>query len=186
MNSYFIKTCRTNRAFVNELFVYQSSFPNKAELIEIKQRNTLVLKRLDGISYLDEANLTEDIVTKLAKAISKLHSLQYLEDKVLCHWDNQPQNILWDEGKKKIWLVDFEDIRLAHPEADIAHLFLFWAENMDKETFTRLTNVFLTGYKGPVTLNIIRWEREIRNAKQRLYRRRKKYRKKVDSNHIML
>ena len=179
MTSQYIKVCRNKRAFNNELFVYQSSFPNKAELIEIRKPNTLVLSKIDGIPYLDVPALTDTMVIKLAKTIAKLHSVTHLDDRVLCHWDNQPRNILWNDKQQKFYLVDFEDIRLAHPEADIAHLFLFWAENMDCETFTKYTNSFLYAYTEPVALNSQRWKRELHNAIQRFYRRRKRYGKPI-------
>lgn len=184
MNEYHTKVCSSHRAFLNELFVYESAFPNKANLIEIKKTNTLILSKIDGIPYPDVTELSEDIVAKLAQAISKLHSIQHLEDTVLCHWDNQPRNILWDEQHKKIWLIDFEDIRLAHPEADIAHLFLFWAEIMNAGLFIKLVHCFLLNYKGPVSLKSTRWERELTNAKKRFDERRKRHGKtdKIENN----
>jgi thiamine kinase-like enzyme len=178
MRACHTKVCVNRRAFLNELFVYASAFPNKAKLVEIKQDNTLILSRLDGIPYLDADVLSEDIISKLAQSISKFHSIQHLEEKVLCHWDNQPRNILWSKEQQKLWIVDFEDIRLAPPEADIAHLFLFWAEVLDFASFKANVRVFLSHYKAVVPIDYLRWKAEYRKAKARFDRRRKKYNKR--------
>jgi len=170
-----VKKHLSNKSFINELFVYQSDFPYKPELIEIRKPNTIVLRRVDGIPYLDMQELSKAMITKLAQTISRFHAVMHLEDRVLCHWDNQPRNILWDEQKQHFWLIDFEDIRLAHPEADIAHLFLFWAEVMSLETFKNSVNTFLKNYRAVVALNNLRWKKELKNAKARFYRRRRKY-----------
>jgi len=177
MPSQYIKVCRSKRAFYNELYVYQSLFPNKAELVEIIKPHTLVLSKVDGIPYLDVPVLTETMVIKLAKTIAKLQAVTRIDDCVLCHWDNQPRNILWSEKQQKYYLVDFEDIRLAHPEADIAHLFLFWAEIMSNPEFERNINSFFVHYKSAVPINILRWQAELKKAIIRFDRRRKKYNK---------
>jgi tRNA A-37 threonylcarbamoyl transferase component Bud32 len=175
MPSTIEKACRTNRAFLNERFVYESAFPDKPELIEVRQPQTLVLKKVEGIPYLDSPVLKDMIIAKLAKAIGRLHAISHLEDRVLCHWDNQPRNILWAEQKQRIFLLDFEDIRLAPPEADLAHLFLFWAEVMASADFTRQLGVFLGSYKSAIPLDADRWKAELRKAKYRFDRRREKY-----------
>jgi len=180
MRACHTKVCATRRAFLNELFVYASAFPYKAKLIETKQGNTLILSKLPGIPYLDADVLSEIIMSKLAQAIGKFHSIQHLGDMVLCHWDNQPRNILWSAEKQKVWLVDFEDIRLAHPEGDIAHLFLFWAEVLDFASFKKDTCLFLSKYKAVVPLDYLRWKAEYRKAKARFDRRRKKYNKRSE------
>lgn len=171
------KICRNKRAFANELFVYGSDFPYKPKLIEIRKPQTLVLSKIEGIPYLDVPELTDEMVIKLAKAISKLHSIARVDDIVLCHWDNQPRNILWSENKQKIFLLDFEDIRFAPPEADIAHLFLFWAEMMNASGFKQMTGLFLNNYKSLVSLSQARWKDELKKAKSRFDRRRKLYNK---------
>jgi hypothetical protein len=172
------KVCRTDRAFVNELFVYESAFPHKPKLIEIRNPRTLVLSKVEGTPYLDVPELTADMISMLAKVISILHSTTHLEDRVLCHWDNQPRNILWDIKKQRFCLVDFEDIRLAPPEADILHLFLFWAEVMDFVCFSHKVLLFLSKYKSAVPLNQNRWKKELRKAKSRFDSRRQKHNKK--------
>jgi Ser/Thr protein kinase RdoA (MazF antagonist) len=171
------KACRTNRAFLNERFVYESAFPDKPKLVEIRRPQTLVLRRIDGIPYLDAVDISDLMIKKLAQAIAKLHSISHLDEKVLCHWDNQPRNILWDEKKQKITLLDFEDIRLAPPEADIAHLFLFWAEVMTSDDFSRRVELFFRNYKSTIPLNADRWKNELRKAINRFDKRRKKYSK---------
>lgn len=178
MCAHYSKVCSTRRAFLNELFVYESAYPHKANLIEISNGNTLILSRLDGIPYLDADVITEEIIIKLAKAIGKFHSLQQVDGKVLCHWDNQPRNILWSARNKQIYLLDFEDIRLAYPEADLTHLFLFWAEVMNADEFVTNVQTFLHHYRGQIPLDINRWNAEYRKTKARFDRRRRKYSKK--------
>ncbi|MBM4398954.1 MAG: phosphotransferase [Candidatus Cloacimonetes bacterium] len=174
----YIKVCSGKTAFNNELFVYQSAYPYKAELIEVQKPHTLVLSKIEGIPYLDIKPLLGSIIQKLAFVISKFHSLLHLDDKVLCHWDNQPRNILWDEQRQSLYLVDFEDIRLAYPEADITHLFLFWAEVMDNETFRELSDTFIKAYQKKHRLNTERWKTETRKSRNRFDSRRCKYDKK--------
>jgi hypothetical protein len=175
MTASFVKVCRHRRAFDNELFVYQSAFPNKASLIEIRQPQTIILSRINGIPYLDTPLFSDAIIAKLAAAIGKLHALAVVEDRVLCHWDNQPRNILWDEKQQKLYLLDFEDIRLAPPEADIAHLFLFWAEIMEARIFSHNVGCFLACYKGKIPMVAKRWKSELRKARNRFDSRRRKH-----------
>jgi thiamine kinase-like enzyme len=175
MAASIVKVCRTNRAFIKERFVYESAFPYKPKLIEIQQLRTLILSKVEGIPYLDTPELTDEMVIKLAKAIGKLHSVSHIDEKVLCHWDNQPRNILWDEKKQRIFLIDFEDIRLAPPEADLAHLFLFWAETVTSDVFQEKVCLFICNYKSAVKLNQARWKLELRKAKSRFDSRRRRY-----------
>jgi hypothetical protein len=178
MQAQFIKVCRSKKAFSNELYIYQSSFPHKARLHEILSNNTLVLSKIDGTTYLDCIQPDPSIIIHLAMCIGRFHSTFCINDKVLCHWDNQPQNILWCKAKQSIYLVDFEDIRFAHPEADIAHLFLFWAEVMSRDEIVKHIQTFLINYKSKVPLHKTRWKQEYKKAKARFDRRRKKYNKK--------
>ena len=127
-----VKICRSNRAFVNERYVYESGFPCKPRLIEIRPPRTLVLAKVDGIPYLDAEIITDEMVIKLARAIGKLHSLVIVDEKVLCHWDNQPRNILWDEKKKKINLNHGEtqitqEMKRETEKEKIAHSHTFYS-----------------------------------------------------------
>ncbi len=177
MTQQYIKVCKSKRAFSNELLVYQSAYPNKSELIVIGKPNTLVLTEVKGIPYLDVQDFSDDMIAKLARAISRFHNLVKVEGKVLCHWDNQPRNILWNDKEKKFYLIDFEDLRLAFPESDIAHLFLFWAEVMDYNQFSESVRKFVDNYQGKRILNWETWSLAARNSMHRFDRRRWKYHK---------
>ncbi|HOV17177.1 MAG TPA: phosphotransferase [Candidatus Cloacimonadota bacterium] len=177
MIEYHKKQCSSERKFRNELFVYQSSFPYKPKLIEIIQPRTFVLEKVDAISYLDLPELTVTMLRKLADTIFRFHSVARFEDKVLCHWDNQPQNILWSEKRQSFYLIDFEDIRFAAPEADLAHLLLFWAEIFDYDTFKHHAFTFLTSYQRKNKLSVNNWESALTKAKMRFTRRRNTYHK---------
>lgn len=177
-----VKHCRSNKAYQKELFVYQSDFTHKAVLNEVIKPRTLVLSKLNGIPYLDIEAFSSGMVKKLAKIIAEFHSIITLEGKVLCHWDNQPRNILWDSAKQRFWLLDFEDIRLAYPEADIAHLFLFWAEVMPADEFKCFVSDFICQYQKYRQLNAERWVLECRKAKNRFDARRRRYCKSLKSD----
>ncbi len=180
MKSVWTKTCRSQSSFCKELFIYQSAYPHKAALIEIIPPKTIKTSIIKGIPYLD-SSLSELKVSKLAQAVSRFHSLAALPEAVLCHWDNQPKNILWDETHRKIYLLDFEHIRFAAPESDLAHLFLFWAEALDAVQFREFTHVFLMEYMNHRKLNPQRWKGSVRNAIRRFDNRRRRYHKEEKS-----
>lgn len=177
MQNQIEKVCRSSKSFLNELFVYQSDFPYGPELIEIKKPYKLVINKVEGIPYLDADVLSDKMITILARTISRFHSVTHLEDKVLCHWDNQPRNILWNEKKQKFCLLDFEDIRLARPEADLTHLFLFWAEVMSHADFSQAVQTFIKAYGKSRNLNSDLWQTEALKAKSRFDFRRRRYNK---------
>lgn len=162
---------------MNELFVYQSDFPFRPELIEVRKPYTLVLERVEGIPYLDADSLTDIMISKLAQAINRFHNITCLEEKVLCHWDNQPRNILWNEKKQKYYLLDFEDIRLAPPEADLSHLLLFWAEEISHTEFSNAVSTIISQYQKTRKLSPAVWQKEARKARQRFDSRRKRHNK---------
>lgn len=177
MQTQYIKKCRSKKAFSNELFIYQSSFSYKPNLIKVVNPNTLFLELVEAVPYLDIADFTDNMVIQLAKVISSFHSLIHIEDKVMCHWDNQPRNILWSKKKERYYLVDFEDIRFAYPETDLAHLFLFWAEVMNQADFTARIKLFIANYQNKSKQSASRWKAEYNKAKARFDRRRIKHNK---------
>lgn len=180
MTATYTKVCSTQRKFNNELFVYQSAFPDKPKLLEILAPRTLVLEKVEAIPYLDVPEFTEEMAVKLAQTIARLHSVTRQDEKVLCHWDNQPKNILWSEHKRKFYLVDFEDIRLNYPEADIAHLFLFWAEVMDRDELLSKILIFLDEYNHSFELRNDRWRKHCSNSLRRFDNRRLRYGKVIN------
>jgi thiamine kinase-like enzyme len=136
------------------------------------------LNKLPGIPYLDAGVPSDIMLNKLADAISRFHAITKTKDTVLCHWDNQPGNILWDEVGQQIYLLDFEDIRPGFPEADLIHLMLFWAEALNHEDFVNRTKLFINLYQSAVPLKAECWKNECRKAKVRFDARRKKYNKR--------
>lgn len=178
MTATYTKVCSTQRKFNNELFVYQSAFPDKPKLLEILAPRTLILEKVEAIPYLDVPEFTEEMAVKLAQTIARLHSVARLDDKVLCHWDNQPKNILWSEHKRKFYLVDFEDIRLNYPEADLTHLFLFWAEMMNRNQLVTFFTAFLNNYGKLIRVNSGIWNQQLGIALRRFTNRRNQYQKK--------
>lgn len=177
MRSYIEKKCRDQKSYLNELFVYQSDFPYRPELIEVLRPHTLVLEKVEGIPYLDAEYLSDTMLTKLAQTVSRFHEITQLGDRVLCHWDNQPRNILWIEKQKKFCLIDFEDIRLARPEADLAHLFLFWAEVMSYDDFSHSVRIFIKHYQKSHKLAFEQWQTESLKARHRFDARRRRHNK---------
>lgn len=181
MTATYTKVCSTQRKFNNELFVYQSAFPDKPKLLEILAPRTLILEKVEAIPYLDVPEFTEEMAVKLAQTIARLHSVARLDDEVLCHWDNQPKNILWSEHKRKFYLVDFEDIRLNYPEADLTHLFLFWADTSDLDCLYSKLCIFLHEYSVLINIKSATWKRAIRNAIGRFDARRRRFGKSLSS-----
>ncbi|MFO7659806.1 MAG: phosphotransferase [Candidatus Cloacimonadaceae bacterium] len=182
MQNYIEKVCRGQKSYLNELFVYQSDFSNKPALIEVIKPHTLFLEKVKGIPYLDFECLSDTMLIKLAQTISRFHNIIHLGDRVLCHWDNQPRNILWNEQKQKFYIVDFEDIRLARPEADLAHLFLFWAEVMSYKDFSRSVTILIKDYQKTRRLSAELWKTESRKARHRFDARRRRHNKLEKTN----
>ncbi len=176
MQPYYIQRFTSYYRYRKELLVYKSAFKHKADLISARNQ-TLTLSHIDGIPYLDVNSLTEEIIKALAEAISAFHDLFAEKGKVWCHWDNQPRNILWSEKQHKIYLLDFEGCRIAPPEADIAHLMLFWAATMPQRQFLTNIELFLSVYESLVTSASGIWEKAVSNSIIRFDQRRKKYNK---------
>ncbi len=158
-------------ALARELYAYGLELPMLPRLLKFIPPDTLCLERIGGSSYLDLWQ--DDTPSILGDVIARFHQATYNGSEALCHWDNQPQNILLAEGV--IYLVDFGDSRFAPPMADVTHLLLFWVAQMKFKSFTRAINRFLKSYHQILPLRTEHWRNHLQDSIQRFDQRRKLY-----------
>jgi len=127
----------------------------------------ITTKRIKGKAYLDAANFSAG---DLAKAIAEFHQAGSKGDRCLCHYDNQPQNILMSGSD--YYFIDFSDSKIDYPEADISHLLLFWAEEFGYMDFIGLAISFIDSYQTIIPLDAKRWQRYLRKSILRFDHRR--------------
>jgi serine/threonine protein kinase len=176
MPDIYTKICRSEQAFHNELLIYRSDYPYKADLLAVHEPDTIILQHLEATPYLDSGTQLSIIIPQLAIAVGALHRLSTNREFAMCHGDNQPKNILWSENEQKVYLVDFEDVHPDCAEADITHLFLFWGELLPETDFRLAVQLFLQHYTGSVLSND-RWQRELLLSIRRFTDRRTKFQK---------
>jgi len=144
----YIKTCESTSAFANELKIYQLNWQHCPSLVSATPPLTLELGFIDAIPYLDVPEGFD--ASLLGDTIADFHLLTYDGKHSICHNDNQPRNILWDG--QKYWLIDFSDIISAPIEHDLSHLFLFWAEELDADSFAAQLRYFIHAYNKHITI----------------------------------
>jgi len=159
--------------FYRELEVYRLNLCVTPRLLEYREPEWIAIQRVEGLPYMDLAEGFDPIL--LAQTIAILHEASTAEGLCLCHVDNQPANILWD-GSRYI-LLDFADSRMDHPESDISHLLLFWAEEYAPQKFASLAAAFLKAYLARNDLKPERWTRCLEQSRSRFYTRRAMYSK---------
>jgi len=168
----FIKIIADPRALARELNAYRLGLPMLPKLLDFIAPDTLHLQKIAGGSYLDQWE--SDTPALIGDAIARFHHATYDGAFVLCHWDNQPQNILIADGR--VFLVDFEDSCPAPPEADITHLLLFWAAQWEFQTFIHTVNCFLQTYTAILPLHTELWREYLPQSIERFDLRRATYR----------
>jgi thiamine kinase-like enzyme len=160
--------------FARELQVYSFALPHVPELLSSGKAHFfeqdlwyITTKRIKGKAYLDAANFSAG---DLAKAIAEFHQAGSKGDRCLCHYDNQPQNILMSGSD--YYFIDFSDSKIDYPEADISHLLLFWAEEFGYMDFIGLAISFIDSYQTIIPLDAKRWQRYLRKSILRFDHRR--------------
>ncbi len=156
--------------YFRELRVYQAGLPLVPRLLRCGERQWIEMERIAGLPYLDQAFGPRD-AAQLAATLAQFHGAWFSEDICLCHWDNQPKNIL--RAGEAFHFIDFSDSRLAPPEADLSHLFLFWAAEFPLEAVKTLCEAFLEAYAKIITLDPQRWETALKQSLERFSNRRK-------------
>lgn len=175
--------------FQNELRVYQSELPNTPKLVEYSDVDpvNICIRRVWGTPYLDNPEFPIDL---LASSIAKFHLATFNisteqvatckvwnhkshERQCLCHYDNQPRNILYDG--LQYTFIDFSDSRFDFPETDVSHLLLFWAHEYGISTFTSHCLSFIHEYMQHLKLDAKHWHECLEHSILRFDERRKKY-----------
>ncbi len=146
------------------------------QLIEFHEPDWLKLQRVGGLPYLDG----DFSAPALGQVLASFHLATFDGDKCLCHIDNQPRNILADEGK--FWFLDFSDSRFDYPEFDLCHLLLFWAADLPEAVFEAKLPAFLSAYNAKLPLRQTLWQPCLSLAIDSFDARRLKYAKPGGKN----
>lgn len=158
--------------YFRELRVYQAGLPMVPKLLRFGERDWIEIERIDGAPYLDREFKPQD-AARLAQTLASFHLHWFSENLCLCHWDNQPRNIL--RSGDGYFLIDFSESQLAAPEADVSHLFLFWAAEFGFETNQALYKAFLAVYQPLLPLDSLRWNTALKQSLKRFSQRRQRH-----------
>lgn len=158
--------------FARELRVYQLRLAMIPALLDFREPEWILLARVQGRPYLD-GDLREEDVSRLAETIAAFHQATLQEGLCLCHWDNQPRNIL-DDGVS-FHLIDFSESRFAPLEDDLTHLLLFWASEFSPSRLARLARAFVQTYPRLIPLETGRWQTSLAESRQRFDLRRARH-----------
>jgi len=159
--------------YQRELDVYCSGLDCLPRMLDQQAPLSITIERVSGIPYLDVKQGFDPSL--LAVSVSALHSIKCSGTRVLCHIDNQPKNIL--ASANRYWLIDFSDSAMDHPESDLTHLMLFWADIFSPQEMVTLCNAFLHHYHGRIELDAQRWKACLMDSILRFDERRRKHRK---------
>ena len=169
-----IKRFFSAEAFQRELEVYMRGMSFTPRLLDYREPDWIQLERVKGLPYLDTEITTQNIIL-IAQAIMEFHSSTYSEGKCLCHWDNQPGNILLSDAS--CYLIDFADAQMCFPEDDLSHLFLFWAGEFNPILLKELCDSFLNIYEQRITVNRSIWNDALQRSIERFDQRRLQHHK---------
>ncbi len=156
--------------YYRELRVYQAGLPMVPKLLRFQEREWIEMERIGGRAFLDSAFGPEE-AAGLGSTLARFHLAWFSENICLCHWDNQPKNIL--RAGDAFFFIDFSESRLATPEADLTHLLLFWAAEFPPTALKTLCNAFMKAYTNILPLDPIRWEKAFPKSLERFQSRRK-------------
>lgn len=160
------------RAFARELEVYLRCLPMVPSLIDFQEPDWIRMERSGGQPYLDW-ELTQEQIDSLAATIARFHLGSLEGGRCLCHWDNQPRNILFDGAS--FHLLDFSDSRRASPEDDLTHLLLFWASEYLPSRMDILSQSFVSSYQNLIPLNSAQWPLSLADSISRFDSRRAQF-----------
>ncbi len=164
-----VKRFADPEAYFRELGVYKLGLEMTPRLIDFREPEWIRLERVCGLPYLD-CPLDTCTVGLLARTIASFHLSTRNGQNCLCHWDNQPRNILLGNGR--FHFVDFSDSRLARPEDDLTHLLLFWAGEFSADRMETLAAEFIAAYRTIQPLDPLQWKNSLANSILRFDQRR--------------
>ena len=168
-----IKICNSPKMFKKELYIYKKKLPFTPRLIDNDGKNTLILEYLDGCSIID---LVEPNFIEITELMVDLHSLESKGDKCICHYDNNPNNYLYANGK--YYMLDFSEWIYDYPETDLIHFLLFWASAYNADKFKFVFDQVISTYKTKRMINPLEWELMIPEIIFRFDSRRKRFGKR--------
>lgn len=155
--------------FSRELFAYELGLPMLPRLMSYAEPEKIVLERIEGEPYLDRS-FGPGEASRLAETIAAFHISTLENAKCLCHWDNQPRNVI--NAGDSFYLIDFAESRVSYPEDDVTHLMLFWASEFTSPELERLARVFIAKYSQTVALDPERWKTSFDHSLGRFDKRR--------------
>ena len=168
-----IKICNSSKMFKKELYIYKKKLPYTPKLIDNDSKNTLILEYLNGISIMD---MTEPNFIEITELMVNLHSLESKNDKCICHFDNNPKNYLFANGK--YYMLDFSEWIYDYPETDLIHFLLFWASAYSSDKFKFIFEQVISTYRTKRMINPLEWELMIPEIVLRFDSRRRRFGKK--------
>ncbi|NQT65814.1 MAG: phosphotransferase [FCB group bacterium] len=168
-----IKICNSPKMFRKELYIYKKKIPFTPRLIDNDGKNTLILEYIDGIPIMD---LEQPNFAKITELFINLHSLESKGSKSICHFDNNPKNYLFSNGK--YYMLDFSDWIYDYPETDLIHFLLFWASTYNFDKFKYAFEQVVNTYRSKRMINPLEWELMIPEIISRFDSRRREFGKK--------
>ncbi len=148
-----IKICDSPKMFKKELYIYKKKLQFTPKLIDNDGKNTLMLEYIEGTPIMD---LAQPNFVKITELIISLHSLESKKGKCLCHYDNNPKNYLYANGK--YYMLDFSEWVYDYPETDLIHFLLFWASAYNSVKFKHVFEQVISTYKAKRIINPLEWE----------------------------
>ncbi|MBT3755294.1 MAG: hypothetical protein HOG24_03325 [Candidatus Cloacimonetes bacterium] len=148
-----IKICDSPKMFKKEMYIYKKRLPFTPKLIDNDGKNTLMLEYIEGTPVMD---LAQPNFAKITELFINLHSLESKNGKCICHYDNNPKNYLFAEGK--YYMLDFSEWVYDYPETDLIHFLLFWASAYNSVKFKHVFEQVISTYKAKRMINPLEWE----------------------------
>ncbi|MCB5245575.1 MAG: phosphotransferase [Candidatus Cloacimonetes bacterium] len=167
-----IKHFSSANTYWQEFKVYEMELPMVPRLISYEEPYWIEIEYVEGKPYLDEP-LEPELIYTLADTIGKFHSLTRKDKLCLCHWDNQPSNIIYSQTQ--IWLIDFSESKFSFPEDDITHLLLFWCAEFPPAQLTVLVERFIYRYQLYLRLDSKVWQNALECSLKRFNKRREAF-----------
>ncbi|MDP8203286.1 MAG: hypothetical protein P9L95_02000 [Candidatus Tenebribacter mawsonii] len=168
-----IKICNSPKMFKKELYIYKKRLPFTPKLIDNDGKNTLMLDYIEGTPIVD---LAQPNFVKITELIINLHSLESKNGKCICHYDNNPKNYLYADGK--YYMLDFSEWIYDYPESDLIHFLLFWASTYNAIKFKHVFEKVISTYKAKRLINPLEWELILPEIILRFDSRRREFGKK--------
>jgi thiamine kinase-like enzyme len=112
-----------------------------------------MLEYIEGTPVMD---LAQPNFAKITELFINLHSLESKNGKCICHYDNNPKNYLFAEGK--YYMLDFSEWVYDYPETDLIHFLLFWASAYNSVKFKHVFEQVISTYKAKRMINPLEWE----------------------------